>query len=376
MGFRGILDKVPRQVWYILAFFFCTRLILTIVGVVSRVILEPYHGKRYLWVYSDHLWLDIWGMIDSGKYLDISLNGYPSTLGPDKVSVWGYFPLYPLLMNLCGRIIGDNYVAGIVVSNLCLVLAAVYFYRIARLDSDNSTALRVIKYLFIFPASFVLSGVFTESLFLLLLVMSFYYAKTGKWWKAGISGFFLSQTRIWGVFVILPLFYEYFRQKGFCIRKIERNVLWLFLVPLGLLLFMSYSYWLTGDFFAYFTVQKNALGHTFTNPFSTLAEGLSMNNVVIVFCTSLTIAALLLLVVFCKKTDLSYLFFSLFLIIAPLMAKPNPTALPRYVVVAFAMYLVLGKISKNNSVDHLLTAVSGVLQGFMMVLFANGFKII
>ncbi|MEM4266409.1 MAG: hypothetical protein QXX65_05035, partial [Candidatus Woesearchaeota archaeon] len=221
-----------------------------------------------------------------------------------------------------------------------------------------------------------LSGVFTESLFLLLLVMSLYYAKTGKWWKAGISGFFISQKRIWGVFVILPLFYEYFRQKGFCIRKIERNVLWLFLVPLGLLLFMSYSYWLTGDFFAYFTVQKNALGHTFTNPFSTLAEGLSMNNVVIVFCTSLTIAALLLLVVFCKKTDLSYLFFSLFLIIAPLMAKPNPTALPRYVVVAFAMYLVLGKISKNNSVDHLLTAVSGVLQGFMMVLFANGFKII
>ncbi|RQW77983.1 MAG: hypothetical protein EHM14_13105 [Methanothrix sp.] len=47
---------------YIFLLFFGTRIILTLIGVLSRILLEPYHGKEYVWVYSDKLWLDIWGV--------------------------------------------------------------------------------------------------------------------------------------------------------------------------------------------------------------------------------------------------------------------------------------------------------------------------
>jgi Gpi18-like mannosyltransferase len=230
--------------------------------------------------------------------------------------------------------------------------------------------------MFLFPTAFVLSGVFTESLFLFLLIACFYYAKKKDWWKAGIAGFFLSLTRFWGVFVILPLLYEYLKARNFEIKRIRKDALWLLLVPLGLVLFSCYGYYKIGAYFSYWAVQSKAWGHMFTNPVAVLVNGTAISDVASLFGVFLAIAVLLLMFVFRKKTDFSYWLFSLFLIMAPLLANPNFTALPRYTLVAFASFIILAKLGKNNNLDSLLTIILSLLQGFLMVLFANGFKII
>ncbi|WP_269851356.1 hypothetical protein [Methanosarcina horonobensis] len=162
-------------------------------------------------IWTNNVWLDIWGVWDTGWYLDISQNGYTARPLDELISFQTnvvFFPLYPLLMRFLGSIIGNQYTAGVIISNFSLIVACIYLYKLVRLDSDESSAFRSVKYLLLFPISFILSGVFTESLYLALALMCFYYARTGKWQLAGIFGFFLSLTRSVGVLIVLPLLYE------------------------------------------------------------------------------------------------------------------------------------------------------------------------
>ena len=122
-------QKIPSEIKYILLLFFVTRIALTVIGVTSRLLLEPYHGQEYGWVYSEHLWLDIWGVWDTGWYLDIAENWYsmellsdlPKYAGPNQAN-YGFFPLYPALMKGLGLLVGSNFIAGIIVSNIFLIL--------------------------------------------------------------------------------------------------------------------------------------------------------------------------------------------------------------------------------------------------------------
>ena len=64
-------------------------LALTLVGVVARGMIDPLHGRSYRWVYSDRLWLDVWGVWDTGWFLqivaghrgDLAVPGAPYSFG-------------------------------------------------------------------------------------------------------------------------------------------------------------------------------------------------------------------------------------------------------------------------------------------------------
>jgi len=94
-----------------------------------------------------------------------------------------------------GQIIGDVDLAGIVISNVSLLIACIILYRLAKLDADEAFALRSVKFMMLFPTAFIYSGIFTESLFLALALGCFYYSRLGKWYLVGILGFCLTLTR-------------------------------------------------------------------------------------------------------------------------------------------------------------------------------------
>lgn len=366
-------EKIPREIKYIFLLFFSTRIILTLIGVLSRIILEPFHGKEYVWVYSKYLWLDIWGVWDTGWYLDIAKNWYSTRLNELGQANYGFFPLYPLLMRLIGLTIGDYYIAGLIISNIFLIIACIFLYKLVCLDSGGNTARRSIKYLFLFPTAFIFSGVFSESLFLALLIMCFYYAKKGNWRRVGIIGFFLSLTRPIGVFVILPLLYEYLKGINFRLKETRIDILFLLLILSGPPILSIYHYYLTGDFLAYVHIKKTGWKHVLSNPFIIIYYALLGNNVYFVFVATLFIAIVLILSSFYRRIGFSYWTLAMILLFTPLILGGNIASLLRYTLIVFPLYILLAKLSRNQYLDKILTIILPLLQGFLMVFWSNGF---
>ena len=102
-------------------------------------------------------------------------------------------------------------------------------------------------YLAIFPTAYFLHAAYSESLFLLLVLGSFYAARRERWAWAGALGALATFTRITGFGLIPALLVEYLIQKRFRLREIRADVLYLALVPLGLGVYMLVNYVVLGD---------------------------------------------------------------------------------------------------------------------------------
>jgi hypothetical protein len=345
---------------------------------LSRKVLAAVYGKnQYAW--TNHAWLNLWGVWDTGWYMNIAQNGYtPNSLHQviSQQTNIAFFPLYPLLMKFLGSVTGSNYLAGLIISNFCLIVSCVYLYRLVRLDSDKKSAIKSIKYLFLFPVSFILSGVFTESLYLALTLMCFYYARTGKWHLVGITGFFLSLTRSIGVFIFLPLLYEGLmpllrENKNFKSLKNSKNkimpLFYLTLIPLGLISFMIFNYHLTGDFMAFAHAQVTWQRHT-GNPLEFLINGYR-GNIYTAFEAAFASTAIFIFILFYRKIRFSYWLFCMYSIFIPL--STGIQSMPRFILVLFPIYILFADITKNRVSEDLVMLSFALLQGFLMALWTN-----
>lgn len=360
---------------YILSLFFASRIALTLVGLIAYTFTETGYGKQFSW--SKYTWLDLWGVWDSYWYMDIAQNGY-STVGsiessPDQTN-FPFFPLYPLLMRFFGSITGGEYfIAGLFISNVCLLLACYLLYKLIEAEKNARIARRSVKYLFLFPVSFIFSGVFTESLYLLLTLLCFYLARRRQWWLAGLCGALLSATRTLGVLIALPLCFEYLHSIRFKPRNIRFNGLFLLLVPLGLLAFSTYSYRMTGDFL-YFKTNQAAWGREILNPivvlWNGLQQGLSEESAKKLLETSFGAATLLMLILGYKKIGFSYWLLGMYSIVIPLAAGID--SIPRYTLPIFPLFIILAHIGRNKAWDDGITLFLGFLQGCLMLYWCTG----
>lgn len=356
------LKKIPPEIKYILILFLITRVALTIVGGAAKIVLFNDTLTHFLWT-------DVWNVWDAKWYLNIAEHGY-TYVSPDQGEAnYAFFPLYPILIRLVGYLIGSTYAAGIIVSNVCLIIACYFLYKLIRLDEDQETAKRTIKYLFVFPTAFIFSGILTESLFLALILAVFYYARKKHWLLAGTIGLFASLTKLIGAFLILPLAYEYLKQRNFSIKKIRFNALFLLLIPLGVVCFAAYNYHLTGDALAFIHVQKWWGNHT-SNPFVTLWNALHSGSFDTFFQGTFTLIALIILIVFIKRIRFSYWLEGIYTLLVPMTGGIMYSML-RHVVIAFPIYLIFAKISKNKNVDQLLTIFLAILQGYLMIIWTT-----
>lgn len=380
--------QIPK-IKYILLMFFTTRIILSIIGVLSREVLSgisfygiPQFISQPNWTH--HPWLDIWGVWDTGWYMGISKAGY-TPFSPEQIishqANIAFFPLYPLIMRFLGLIIGNDYISGLLISNFCLIVSCIYLYQLVKLDYDEDTSTKAIKYLFLFPVSFILSGVFTESLYLALTLMCFYYARTGKWHLVGITGFFLSLTRSTGVLVLLPLLYEGLmplikENKSLKTLKNSKNeilpLFYLSLIPLGTILFMIYNYHLTGDFMAFAHAQVMWNRH-FGNPLEILVRGYH-GDIYTAFNAAFASIALFIFIVFYKKIRFSYWLFCIYSVLVPL--STGIWSMPRFILVIFPIYILFADITKNRVSEDLVLLSFALLQGFLMVFWTNSFQLV
>lgn len=209
---KNLAQAVPRPLGYILGLFITTRLVLITIGLVSRTLLHLYGNQSGRWQFSSHLWLDLWGIWDSGLYTWIASRGYPDVSPLEPVPFfYGFFPFYPLTLRVAGFLLRvptqdleGFFHVGVIVSCLSLILCGFFLFKLLRLDEDEPTALRSIKYLFVFPSAMFLSSVYPEVLLLLLIILTFYSARKQRWWLAGVFGFCASLTRPEGCLLVFP----------------------------------------------------------------------------------------------------------------------------------------------------------------------------
>ena len=191
---------------------------------------------------------------DSPHYLFIAQNGYVNEGDPANFIV--FFPLYPLLVRLITFDFAYINLSGLIISNLSSLVAVIYLFKLAKLDYSDSVAKKAVLYLSVFPTAYFLSAVYTESLFLALVIASLYYARNSKWPFAGFLGFLASLTRIAGLLLLPVLVVEYFHQKEWKIRDMNLNLFWTSLPAFGFLSYLLLNHQVTGSFFTFMEIER------------------------------------------------------------------------------------------------------------------------
>ena len=92
-----------------------------------------------------------------------------------------FAPLYPWLIRFFSVLLGGNFLLiALLLSTIFMMLALILLYE---LFDQN---LKIVFALLLFPTSFFLLAAYTESLFLMLVLLTFFLIKREKWWGAGL----------------------------------------------------------------------------------------------------------------------------------------------------------------------------------------------
>ncbi len=349
--------------------------------------------------------MSLWLKGDAPHYLGIAENWYVTEGDPRFHIV--FFPFYPALVRIVAN---SNYFAsGLFVSNLAAIAAGYLLYELAMLDMDRAGALRALKFQFLLPAAFLLCAPMSDSLFLLLSVLTLYLLRKGHFISACVIGALSSFTRVQGALLMAPVAVEMIgallreraqgaRGRRFVLRQAGRFAL-LLVIPLGLLLYIWINYDVTGNPFQFMIYQKEHWGQNMGWFFNTAAYqtnrliettisspreayGLWLPNLVFLFGSLMVLLPSL----FPQKNDdpedtfarrplrasyavyfLVYYFFS--------MGATWLLSAPRYLTCAAPLSLALGHITSRRWVNGLLTALFLVLQVLYLYLYVAGYPI-
>jgi Mannosyltransferase (PIG-V) len=182
--------------------FFWSRATIWLGALFALYWFEPHrHPNADLWdgpiLHELGSFTDVWARWDSSFFLQIAEHGYDGTTA-------AFYPLYPGVVAVLGRVFFGQYiVAGIVVSLAATLGAFLLLHRVAeeRLGADG--ARRTVLYLAVFPMALFLQAVYSESLYLLLVLAAFVLAERGRFGWAGVVTGLAILTRVTGV-ALLP----------------------------------------------------------------------------------------------------------------------------------------------------------------------------
>ena len=322
--------------------------------------------------------MGLWSHWDGEHYVALAAGGY---LQPPEFVSPAFFPLYPLLMRSFAGLFGGPVtwgalsVWGPLISLVALPFALFFVYRIAEEHWDAGVARGAVLALALFPTAFFLNAAYTESLFLALSAGSLWAARVRRdlLLACALAGL-ATATRNVGVFLLVPLAYEWFRNR----EAYRWRGLYLALAPSGLAAYAAYLWARFGDPLLFYTDQQK-WGREPAGPVATVvraygsaAEGAGRlldgrlwsdpslarvadhlagaanlyNLLFFLFAVVVLLAGLRDL-----PPDLALYAFLLVLPAALFGTPQNPLmGAPRYVLVAFPVFMVLGMLHRNRPV--------------------------
>ena len=363
-----IAARFNQTVREVLLDFVATRLAIIVIAELAAVIIGQRGGTHVQ--ESTNLLLAVWGRWDAVHYLDIATQGYQGT-------DMAFFPLYPFLIRILGAFTANHLIAGLIISNASFFFGLLFLYKLLEHEYDRSVARRAIFYVSIFPSAVFFSAVYTESLFFMLTVASFYYIRSHRWWLAGAIGFFAAMTRVEGVLLVVPFAIEWWAQYKNSPAKGIRDLMPAGLIPLGLATYMAYLWVLRADPLYFSHVQIHWNRHfappwvSVINAFDKIAhaaQGQTVAN------QSLELAFTFLMIAVLiggwRQLRPSYIAYMALSILIP-MSTSSLMSMPRFALVLFPMFAILARWGERPWVNNLILAFSLPLLGLFTVLFAD-----
>ena len=334
---------------------------------------------------------DTFARYDSGWYQQIAMNGYAFVKGGPSVGVGkpgkiAFFPLYPASMQYASRLFGsskaDVYMAGIFVSWVSFIAASVGLFFLASLDLDRQQAERAVTLAAIFPFSFFFGLVYTEALFLMLTVFSFYGFRTRHWILGGLAGALATATRPNGILMLPALAWIAYRAAQPMARDRTLAAVGLALVASGVGAYSLYIYQLSGNPFEWaVTIQRwnyQLGGAPWAAPFRLMSELLThpyeylVNDPMARYDTlyGITAIAFLLMTPFVwMKLGAGYGLFMLLNLLVPLSSGVFE-GLGRYCSVLFPAFILLATI-RSQAVATGLVVVFAMFYTLALALFTS-----
>ena len=348
-----------------------------------------------------------WDNFDGHWFIRIATHGYEGWRA-------AFFPLYPLLVHLGTEVVRKVGVSGILVSLICYALAMVVLYRLVKADLGSRVALWSVVLLSFAPTAFFFQAVYSESLFLLLTLLSFGAGRNGRWLLAGVSGLLAALTRSAGVVLLLPLAWMWLEQRrgrplalpGGKAGLVEvpgrpahlASLACLLLVPAGVGIYMAYTWARFHDALLFVAAERHWHRHL-SSPTTALIHGtramihsvraiaadphayfvfarppfrlmwLTVGNLTAFVAL---VVALVLLVLCWRRLPASYTLFAIATLLLPLSYPSRGIPLlsmPRFVLVDFPLFVALACVL----VPHRVTrwAILAVMAVLMVVLTAT-----
>ncbi len=351
----------------------------------SDVFLLP--SKLPFWIWS-------FANFDGVHYLTIAKNGYSAQF------TQVFFPFYPFIIGLINKLFPNinRIVIGLFISNISFIFFIYYFIRLLKIDYKSSQIIWILLFLIFVPTSFYFGSLYTESLFMFLIISSFYYVRKERWWLAGILGAFASATRPIGILLLPALMWEWHNKKFKVqgtkfnfkerILKVTFNMLHspiLYLIPSGLLFYMIYlqinfrdalMFWHVQPIFG---AQRSGAGiillpQVFWRYIKilTTVSYFQMDFWIALWELLFTLFAIyLLLLAYKHKIRTSYLIFSWLAILVPTFTG-TLSSMPRYILTAFPLFILLGTISGKYK-KSILLIISILLMVIFTAFFTHGF---
>ncbi|WP_164821704.1 mannosyltransferase family protein [Paenibacillus koleovorans] len=314
---------------------------------------------------------------DTFAYVNMAESGYDNYKidEPHPPANWVFFPMFPLAMRAVMEITPsslDPIAIGLILSNLFLLAAMIFFYKIAILRGLKDMHARIVVcLLLIAPAALFFAVPYTESLFLMLALGAVYFSMTRNWLPAFLLAGLTTVTRNVGAVIFLYTFCSMLLHKG--IWRFHwrdwRLLLYVLLGCVPLASYLGYMKWLTGDFLAPLNEQINWGRHT-TLPFVSYIRYLKhpyfgtssgWENGLISFAIATAVLLVFIAYALVKRGKLfksgqELLLYGtgLLLVIIPFSSGEHLASIPRYMTVCFPFYLYLVEMLRRQ-----LTAVAG-----------------
>lgn len=355
----------------VIALFVAWRLALFLIAAVSPIFIPtfgasfPYYQERLVDTKLPHF---IWsfGNFDGVHYLGIAKNAYSAQF------TQAFFPVYPIIIRFFSFLTGGNLlISALLISNIAFLAGLILFYKLVALYKNEKIATWSCIFLLSFPTSFYFGAVYTEGLFFLLIMGALTLQEQKRPLLAAVVGSVSSGTRLIGSVFSLTF-----------INKKPKSIFYAGIVILGLLLYMLYLqvkfgnplYFLTSQsifgqnretqtivilpqvFFRYLKILLTTHGQLF---FNALFELIS------------TLTALILLVLSFKKVKTSWVVFSLISILLPTLTG-TLASMPRYIIIAFPIYIVMAEI-KNTYIRVSLIILLSLVSIVTLSAFSQGY---
>jgi hypothetical protein len=197
--------------------FLVTRIGVLLVGVTAAVFIgyTPIPGHASAWRLDADPVRNLLARWDTFYYLDIATRGYQWNGDAFEGQNVVFFPLFPLLMQGVGTLIGGHpLLAGLIVSLVAFLLALIYFWRWTadRLGAEVATG--AVWLLSAFPLGVFFSAAYTESLYLLIVVAACYHAERLQFARSAGVGFLAGLVRPNGLLLSIPIAWMAFVADG------------------------------------------------------------------------------------------------------------------------------------------------------------------